>query len=117
MGNGEWGMRSVTVSGSRFQVPGSIANLKLGTLNLEPMISIATSLYTNLLGHFHLGLMQTRVGSSLREELVVAADLDDVAALDDDQPVGAAQRAETMRNGDCRAPFDQRLERGLNFAL
>ena len=45
------------------------------------------------------------------------ADLGDAAALEHDQPVGLAQRAQAVGDGDRRAALDQVVERHLNLAL
>jgi hypothetical protein len=53
----------------------------------------------------------------LQEQLFVFADFDNLTALHDHQPIGAAQRAQSMCNRNRRAPLDQSLERLLDLAL
>src|SRR5215831_20631170 len=57
------------------------------------------------------------VQAAARDQLGVAADLDDLARLEDDDAVGALHRREAMRDDDRRAAAHRRLERSLDHAL
>jgi hypothetical protein len=50
-------------------------------------------------------------------QLVVAADLDDAAAVEHDQAVGIAQRRQAVGDGDRRPAPHQVVERFLDFLL
>ncbi len=62
-------------------------------------------------------MIQPRVEALLLQQLVVRAHLDHAAALQHDQPVRLAQRAQPMGDGDRRAPLDQVVQRLLDLAL
>ena len=64
-----------------------------------------------------LRLVQPPVGALARHQFVVRADLDDPAALQDDQAVGLAQGAQAVGDGDRRAALDQVVERLLDLPL
>ena len=50
-------------------------------------------------------------------QFVVVAELDELAAVHDDQPVSLAQRGQAVGDGDRGAAADQVVERLLNFLL
>ena len=70
-----------------------------------------------LAGQFALRLVQAIIRSLGGKQLVVVSFLDDSAAFKDDQPVGAAKRAEAVGDGDRRAALHEIVEGGLDFAL
>src|SRR5574343_372058 len=62
-----------------------------------------------------LGLVELVVMAFDGHQLVVVADLDDLSAIHDDQPVGLAQRGEAVGDGDRRAALDEVVERLLDL--
>jgi hypothetical protein len=52
-----------------------------------------------------------------RHQVIVLADLDDSAAIHDDEPVGAPQGREPVGDGDGGAAADQVVERALDLEL
>ena len=61
--------------------------------------------------------MQSGIRSAAGEQFVVRADLGDLAALDHHQPVGSAERAQPVGNGDRGPALDEVFQRQLDFAL
>ena len=66
---------------------------------------------------FGLGVMESGVGAGLPQEFLMAADLGDSTALQDHDPIGLAQSAEAMRDGDGRSSTHEVVQRGLDLAL
>ncbi len=77
----------------------------------------AKRLNSDALGEFHLGFVEAGVGAGFAQQVGVFADFDDLAALDDDQAIGAAQRAQAVGDGDGGAAVDQVFQGRLDFAL
>src|SRR5689334_6692109 len=61
--------------------------------------------------------VEAGVHAALREELLVRALLHDLAAVEDDDAVGRADRREAVRDDEGRPPFEQLLERGADPLL
>ena len=61
--------------------------------------------------------MEPGVGAAAFDQFVVWADFRDKSALDDHQPVGAAQRAQAVGNRYRRSPLNEIFQRQLNFAF
>src|SRR6516225_969751 len=70
-----------------------------------------------ILGELHLSMVEPGIGAMGREELAVVADFDDVAALEYDQTVGFAERAEAVGDGNRCAAADELVEGLLNLSF
>ena len=82
----------------------------------RPAAAAADSAPASVLEQLHL--VEPRVGAVRpREQLVVAADLDDAAALEHDDRIGAADRREPVRDDERGAVQHQRRQRVLHQAL
>ncbi len=62
-----------------------------------------------------LGFVKTEVGALFFHQRVVVADLDDLAAVEHDQPVGLEQRGQTVGDGDGGAAANEVFKGGLDF--
>ena len=70
-----------------------------------------------LLGGFHLGTVEPGIHTVGVQQVVVCAHLRDAACVEDDEPVGAAERREPMGDGDRRPPGHQPVDRCLDDRL
>jgi len=61
--------------------------------------------------------MQARVQTVAGDELRVAAEFDDLAAVEHDDAIGALNGREPVRDHDRGAPLHQRIQSGLDVAL
>ena len=61
--------------------------------------------------------MQPGVGAAAPQQFVVRPDLGDLAPFDHHQPVGAAERAQPVGDGDGGPPLDEVLQGQLDFPL
>src|SRR5688572_17451760 len=64
-----------------------------------------------------LGLVEVAIAAAEGQQVAVPAALDELAAVEDEDLVGAGDRRQTVRDDEGRAPAAQRLEAVLDQRL
>ena len=81
-------------------------------------IAVAFGVGPEIFGELHLGAIQFRIcAGGIGQQVLVLAGFDNAAVFQNDQPIGLAERAQAVGDGNRRAAADEVVERFLNLPL